>query len=307
MYIYTTLQYQINENGEYELTSKKGYWYAGKVGGLKGDSTAKAAEAQQSQFNQQLMSIFQQQFAKQSQVLDFLTGKLKPMIDNPTGYSPEALAAMRAGATDNLSASYDNAQKALQNRQFALGGRDLPSGVNEQQTGALLTAEAADKGNAQNTITLNDENLKNSNYWNAMNVLSGNVASQFNPLGYANSATSGSNAVAGLSNAVTASQQSGWMGALGGAVGGLFSGAGQAGGFGALFCWIAAKTFDGWDDPRTGCVRSYLLNSFGKTWYGKPIISIYAKFGERLSNIPLVVAALRPAFDLALSKATATA
>jgi len=79
--------------------------------------------------------------------------------------------------------------------------------VNDQQTAALLTAEAADKGNAQNTITLNDANLKNTNYWNAMNVLSGNVASQFNPLGYANSATSGSNAVAGLSQAYTQSQQ----------------------------------------------------------------------------------------------------
>jgi hypothetical protein len=306
MFIYTRIQYGYDSEGRLFIADFDGYEYEGEVALCKGDSTAKAAEQQQLNFNSQLMSIFNQQFGQQTAVLNFLKGKLEPMLDNPTGYDDKTLAAMRASASDSLSGSYDNAQKALQNRQFALGGRDLPSGVNDQQMAMLLQAEAQDKANAQNTVTLNDANLKQSNYWNAMNVLSGNVASQFNPLGYAGAVNSGSNAVAGLSQAVTQSQQSGLMGMLGGAVGGLFSGAGQAGGFGALFCWIAAATFDGWDDPRTGCVRSYLRNTVSKTWWGRPLISLYARFGERLSHSRTALFLLRPLFELALAKATAS-
>jgi hypothetical protein len=308
MRIHTTLIYQMtNVIGEYILLREEGYEYSGPVALSKGDSTAKAAEQQQAAFNTQLMDTFKQQYAKQSQVLDFLKGKLQPMIDSPTGYDSTTLNAMRTTASDNLSTSYTHAGEALQNHQFATGSRDLPSGVNEQQTGALTSAEAADKANAQNTITMNDANLKQTNYWNAMNVLSGNVASQFNPLGYANSATSGAGAVAGLSQAYTASAGPGIASILGGVAGGVTSAAGQAGGFGALFgkgCWIAAAVFDGWDDPRTGTVRSYLWNTFNKTWYGKPTMSLYMTFGEQLSKIPLVVRVLTPLFELALDRAT---
>lgn len=234
MRYYTKIEYVWDGSG-YTLVGISPVEYTGEFALLKGDSTAKAAEQQQAAFNSQLMSIFQQQFNKQSAVLDFLKGKLQPLIENPTGYSPEALAAMRTQADDTLSNEYQHAQQALQNKEFTQGGRDLPSGVNDQIDAALLTAEAKDRANAQNTITLNDENLKQSNYWNALNVLSGNVASQFNPLGYAGAATSGSNSVANLSQAVTASQGPGFGSILGGLAGGIFGAAGSAGGFGKLF------------------------------------------------------------------------
>lgn len=191
------------------------------VSGGKGDQIAKQAEVQQMQFQGQLMQIFQQQFGQQSDMLNFLKTNLEPQITKPTGYSDEAKAAMRASATDNISGQYDNATKALQNVQFARGGRDLPSGVDEMQAGALKGAQAKDTADALNTITLNDENLKQNNYWNAMNVLSGNVASQYNPLGYSSSATNAGNSVAGLSQAYTASKQSQLLGALGGIAGGV--------------------------------------------------------------------------------------
>jgi hypothetical protein len=52
------------------------YEYSGPVALCKGDSTAKAAEQQQASFNAQLMSIFQQQFGKQSAIMDYLKGKI---------------------------------------------------------------------------------------------------------------------------------------------------------------------------------------------------------------------------------------
>lgn len=288
-----------------EWTSIESYDYEGPVALCKGDDTAKQNEQMQMQFNSQLMDIFSQQFAKQSQVLNFLKGKLQPMINNPTGYSPAAMAALRTQATDNLSGQYQQAQRALQQKEFAQGGRELPSGVNAQLDAGLYAQEAADKANAQNTITLNNENLKQSNYWNAMNVLSGNVAQQFNPLGYAGAATSGSNAVANLSQAVTASNQSQLMGALGGIVGGAASSA--LGGGGAitkiLGCWIAAACFDGFDDPRTIMVRTYLNTEFIKHWYGRAVMSLYLRFGERIAKNRTLVRLLKPLFEYALKQA----
>lgn len=213
------------------------------VSGGKGDQVAKQSELlsqqnmqQQMGFSKQLMEVFNKQYADQKSVLDYLKSKVQPMIDNPKGYSPEALAAMRTSATDTASANYQNAQKTLQANRFAQGGRDLPSGVDAQLNAALLQSEAADKSNAQNNITLQDENLKQANFWNATNVLSG-VGAQFNPQSYAGASTGASgaassagNTTANLSQAYQASTQSQLMGVLGGIAGGATSAMFGAGG-----------------------------------------------------------------------------
>jgi hypothetical protein len=193
--------------------------HEGEVALCKGDDAAKQAEAQQAAFNSQLMSIFQTQFSKNSQILDYLTTTLKPMIDNPQGYSPEALATLRTQAKESAANATANAQQAYQTQAYAHGGRDLPSGVDAQVEGSISSAGAQQEAGAQQNITLANENLKQANFWNAISSLSGNAA-QFNPLGYANAATSGGNTVANLSQANTSSQQSGLLsGLLGGAFG----------------------------------------------------------------------------------------
>lgn len=277
------------------ILHREGYFWAGPVAHCKGDETAKAAEKQQLAFNTQLMSIFQQQYKDQKGVLDFLKGKLQPMIDHPTGYSPEAEAAMRTSADDTISTGYQNAQKALQNKEFSQGGRDLPSGVNSQLDAALLNSEAGDKASAQNTITLNNENLKQSNLWNAMNVLSGNVASQFNPLGYASTATQGGNTVANLSQAYSTSQSAGFWNTLGnsfaGALGKTLGGGNATGGGGSTgqqaagffgFCWVAASLFGGWNTYRTRMCRFWMAN-IAPAW----LRSFYKKHGEWVASTPL--------------------
>jgi hypothetical protein len=216
--------------GTGEVLEHDSYEYSGPVELCKGDNTLKQSEQQQAAFQAQLMQVFQKQYGDQSEVLKFLRGKLEPMLDHPTGYSDSAKAAMRAQAVDTIASQYDNAQKAVQGIQFARGGRDLPSGVDAMQIGALKGSQASDTAGALNTIELNDENLKESNYWNAMNVLSGNVASQFNPLGYAGQATSAGEATANLGQAYNASKQSQLLGALGGIAGG--AGAALGGYFG---------------------------------------------------------------------------
>lgn len=185
-----------------------------------GDSTLQAQEQQQLGFSQQLQQIFQAQYQDQHEVLQFLQGALKPMIENPTGYSPDALASMKTNAVDTISSQYDKAQAAL-NNNFSNVDPSTTSGVRDMQEGSLKSAQAADTAGALNTISLNNENLKQQNYWNAMNVLSGNVASQFNPTGYAGAETNAANSTVNAGSAFKASQSSQLLGALGGIAGGV--------------------------------------------------------------------------------------
>jgi len=255
------------------------------------------------QFDQQLMQIFQQQYSNQTSVLNFLKGQLQPQITNPTGYDTATLNAMRTSATDADSEAFQNAQQTLNAKDAEqLGGSDvLPSGVSSQLQAALLNQEAQTKAADQNQITVNNANLAEQNKWAAVNALNG-VAAQVNPLGYANSATEGSNAVSNLSQAVTASNQSQLLGALGGIAGGVGSALGGAFAGGKL-CWVAAAYFDGWTDPRTVLVRHYLLNDFSRSWFGRLVVHLYRRFGERISRKPRLVKLLGPLFELALKKA----
>jgi len=189
------------------------------VSGGKGDSTLKAQEQAQANFTNTLMQSYKQQFGQQSQILSFLTGKLQPMINNPTGFSPEALTAMRTGATENTATSYGQAEQALHAQEAARGGNGLPSGVDAQLEAENANQGAALNAQSQNQITLQNEQLKQQNYWNAVNALSGNAA-QYNPTGYAGQATSGSEAVGNLGTAYKNSQSSQLLGALGGIAGG---------------------------------------------------------------------------------------
>ena len=188
---------------------------------FKGDPTAQAAEQQQMQFDQQLMSLFQAQYGKQSAITDYLTKQLEPIISKGgEGMTPEALTAARTQARDTVSNEFQGAQRAIN----ATEQRELPSGVNAQVGGSLMAQEAETEAGQQNQITLTNEELRQRNYWNSIAALSGN-ASLINPLGYSSGATSGSGAVAGLSQAVTAANGPGLGAILGGIAGGALQGA----------------------------------------------------------------------------------
>jgi hypothetical protein len=235
--------------------------YDGPVALAKGDSTAQAGEQiqnenaqQQLDFSKQLQSAFTSQYGAQSAITSFLTNKMESTMSNPQGFGADALAAMRTSATDTNANQYQQAEAASQRTSFAQGGRDLPSGVDSQISGAIAASGAANNAASQNQITLQNEQQKQSNYWNAANSLSGTAAT-INPLGYAgasssagSSAASAGNSTASLSNANTNAASNSFLGKLGGSLAsslGSGIGSGLAGGLGTQMSTIGSGNF-GW-------------------------------------------------------------
>lgn len=283
--------------GAYFRISGDSFEWIGPVALCKGDDTAKQAEKNQMVFDQQLMTIFQAQYATQKSQLDYLNNKMRPIIDNGgTGYTPQQLAAMRTSVTDSNSKQFQNAQDALNNQLVQSGGGSKLSSVagnKVEADAALLSASAAQQAQGQEAVTGQDAQLKQVNYWNAINALNG-VASQTNPLGYASAATSGTNAVANASQAVTAANQSQILGALGGIAGGVGSALGGGFSKGGLFgCWIAAAIY-GLNDFRTKILRVW-LNFLAPKWFK----SLYLAYGQSIAKTPIRYAFV-PMFETVL-------
>jgi hypothetical protein len=237
---------------EYALLSREGFQYEGPValcGGGPSEATQEQQQLdlQQTQqtmgFDSQLMDLFNKQYANQQSQLNFLKGVLQPELTSAVagnGFSKPALAAMRTGATDNISSSFQNAQRALNQTERSSGDVNIPSGVNAGLDASLVNSEAQTKSGAQNQITLADESQAQSNLWNAVNALNG-VAAENSPAALESGALEGGSTVAGLSssqaglqNAITQANSNSFLGtfgkALGGALGtGLGGAAGDAG------------------------------------------------------------------------------
>lgn len=188
----------------------------------------------------ELRSLFYRQYYSQTAKLAFLNNQMRTAISNPQGFSPQALAALRATATDTIATNFQHAQAALNEREAQTGGLDLPSGVNAQLAEGLYAQEAQQQAAAHNQIELQNEDLKNQNYWRAVQTLSG-VAQQEAPERYLSGALDASAGVGSLADAATKANQSGFGSQLEGSIasglgseltGGNSTGKGAAGFFG---------------------------------------------------------------------------
>jgi len=223
MKIYTKIVFDIATGN---ILEEEGYEYEGEVALCKGASAAQdSLNASQTQFYNTLSNDYNQQFANQSSILSGLTSALTPTVNagaNQFGYSNNQVNNLNSTAIQGVAQNYNNAQKSLQNQQAAQGGGNmmLPSGVAAQNSANL----AASGANQQSSELLGIQNAGyaqgNTNYNNAVSALGG-VASQYNPTGYASSATSAGNSAASEANTITQENNaaSPW-GAIGGILGG---------------------------------------------------------------------------------------
>jgi hypothetical protein len=188
----------------------------GGVSGAKSDSEAQSAEKTSVGFQKTLMNMFQTQFGKQSQILNFISGKMTSQIANPQGFTPQTMAAMNTQATEGVANQFTQANTAAKEMEAQQGGNGLPSGVQAQITGQNANAAAQTEAGAQNQIQIANAQQQQQNYWNAVNTLSG-TAAQENPNGLISGANTAGEDVAGLSQAVSQSQKSGFTNTLSGA------------------------------------------------------------------------------------------
>jgi hypothetical protein len=211
-----------------EVVERESYEYSGPIALCKGDQTAQNEEQSQATFSNTLQNAFQTNNAAQQNQLNFLNQKMQNMINNPTGYSPQTLASLRASANDQIAAQDQNVTRAVNNQQQTEGGAEgLPSGVNSQ-INASIASQAAQAGSAaQQNITEQNAQLQNQNMWNAVQG-EGTVAGMENPEGMAGEEEGAASNVSNLSQAVTQSSGPTWGSILGGVAASTLSSASKA-------------------------------------------------------------------------------
>lgn len=208
--------------------------WTGPVAVCKGASSQQTQEAaSQQQFYNTLSSDYNTQFANQSAILGSLTNALSSTLQagpNQYGYSAAETGSLNSSALQGTGQSYANASKSLKENQAAQGGGNvaLPSGVASQQQAQLAASAANQESSSLLGIQQQGYQQGAANYNNAVNALGG-VASQYNPTGYAGSATSAGSSAYG---SATTNQQmnnaaSPWN-VLGGVIGGVAQGFGGA-------------------------------------------------------------------------------
>lgn len=197
------------------VLEREAYDYAGPVALCKHEEE-KALAKSQTDFYNTLRGMYATQFGKQSAIYAALEKAFTPLLAGTTGYTAAREAALRTGATEDITGQFQSAARNIQERAFALGGRELPSGALLAQLSGLELGRAQTEAGAQRSITMQNEALKQENMWKAANVLGG-TASGYNPLGYAGAALSGGE---GAAKTTQSAYQSIWSRVLAGLAGG---------------------------------------------------------------------------------------
>lgn len=165
--------------------------------------------------------------------------------------------------------------------QQAITGAMVRSGLNP--TAAVAAGEQVAEKNAQTEMGqeagANEARLSGlSNYNNS--VLNASAKPEEMEQSLMNSQLQGTDSA--LGNETSASKTPSFWQELGqgviGAGGSFAGGFGGAAGKAAFGCWIAARVFDGWTDPRTATVRLWLKYGV-TTWWGRFLVALYWRYG----------------------------
>lgn len=132
---------------------------------------------------------------------------------------------MRTQSTAGTASAYKSAKQATGESQAAQGGGDtfVGSGVKAQTNAQLANSAASTESNQQLNITQQGYQQGRQNYFNAVGQEQ-NVASTYNPSGYANAANQAGESAFGSASTVNKenSEGSAW-GTIGGVLGGAAS------------------------------------------------------------------------------------
>ena len=162
--------------------------YAHPVSGGCGPSSAeKNLQREETAMMQQYSIIFNQQFAKQDQVLSQINQQLSPILAkgiNQTGFSAGELAALNTQAIDTTGAGYKNAAVALGNQTAGMGTSTLESGVQQQLKAGLASTASGELSAEELGITQANYAQGRQNYLTALGGEQ-QLAQAYNPQSYA--------------------------------------------------------------------------------------------------------------------------
>ena len=244
----------------------------------------------------------EQQYSKQSSIYSTLTSELTSIFNkgaNQQGYSAAELNNLNAQATEGTAENYSSAAKSQNESLAAEGGGNEAITTGGQTQLKEQTAESSAQEQSKEETSISEANYEQG-YKEWENAESGleAVATGENPTSYANAATSASESANSEADTI-ASEESSWESSA--------ISAATAIGSTALYCWIAAELWGGWEDPRTIRVRHWLSTEFRARWYGPFVLAVYARWGELAAKAIREKRWLRWIFNVIFEKALRSA
>lgn len=191
-----------------------------------GGQIAKNDEAlQESQIamNKTLNADYSTTFAEQQSILGNLKAKMDYIAANPMGYTPAQLHLATTAINENTSGAAKRALGSAAAYAATHGAPDVGGGAIGQVAGEIGSAAAQSKAQSLAQLRSESENLKQKNFWSAIQGLS-SVGSELGGAGgtaIGGAGTAASTAVSAGEGALQA-KQAGWgnfMGVLGGIAG----------------------------------------------------------------------------------------
>lgn len=231
MKIYTRIQYSWNQDGELVVDNYDAFEYTGKVELCCGASTSQQQiGAEQATAYQQMTQQAQQVFGSSSQVFQQLQSTFAPTVaagPSQQGFSAAEDANLKSQAITQSGVAYKNAKSAVGEAIASQGGGNNPALTSGSNTGIDLGIANSAAANTANELS----NIEETNYatgrQNYDTAVSGLAASPnvYNPAAeFGNAATNSGNAASNTANQI-ASQNSSWVQAVTGVLGGVASAA----------------------------------------------------------------------------------
>lgn len=225
-----------------------------------GQNQTAAANAQQSyQSAQSDVGNYQKQLA------DFAAA-------NPYGEGGQYQQAENQVLSDTADAAGQSAGQAMQ-------GQAVRTGVNA--AGAVAATEAAEQANERGLGA--DEALANANRIGAGATYGQSILSATAAPAQMETSLTGQQLGEQASALNTQQNAASTPSTMDVATGDILS-AGQSAAREFAKCWIAARLFGGWEDPRTRLVRAWIFGPFAERWVGRQLSCLYERHGQRIAD-----------------------
>ena len=213
------------------LLEWEGYDYFGLIAKScsAGDSTATGLETSQAANANVFYQDAQESFNQNASIQAQLAARMQYMASNPMGLTPQQMSTATTNINENTATAAKQAIGSAAAYAASHGSADVGGSGIGQAVGQIGSEAALAKSGQLAQLSNVNQQLKNSNMWNAIGGLSG-VGRDYGSMSgeSANASTGAADASVNAGKLALASQQAGWsdVGSVVSGIGSLASGAG---------------------------------------------------------------------------------